>query len=160
MKSDELILLPSDRQYIERRLAEIDAEILALGPEFQAAFSQTSETWHDNAPFEVVRDKQSNLSAERQSLKDVLRNSTLKQPSNKKDTVDTGRIVTIKDLKKDKVKSYFLAGDWTAFAGKPHTNSEATIISRRSPIGNTILGLKTGDKFSFRGGDFLIEGIE
>ena len=59
----ELVLLDEDREYARRRIAELQKEIQELGPEFYEVFNQSSETWHDNAPFDALRDRQSLLDA-------------------------------------------------------------------------------------------------
>ena len=59
--SHDIYLLPIDRAYAEARITVLEKEIQDLGPDFNDAFTQSSETWHDNSPFEAVRDKQSML---------------------------------------------------------------------------------------------------
>lgn len=80
----ELLVLDEDKDWARRRIAEIEDEIMALGPEFYDAFNQTSETYHDNAPFEIVRDRQTLLAAERYKLKQILNNCAIKVPKTKK----------------------------------------------------------------------------
>jgi hypothetical protein len=46
----ELIILDEDKAYARARIAELEQQIQALGPEFYEVFNQSSETWHDNAP--------------------------------------------------------------------------------------------------------------
>ena len=60
----EVYLLPEDRVAAEERIAELEGLIQDLGEDFRDAFTQSSETWHDNSPFEAVRDKQSMYAAE------------------------------------------------------------------------------------------------
>ena len=60
----EVYLLPDDREYAEKRIRELEQMIQELGADFNDAFTQSSETWHDNSPFEAVRDKQSMYAAE------------------------------------------------------------------------------------------------
>lgn len=69
--------MPEDRESAERRILALEDEIQQLGPEFNDAFTQSSETWHDNAPFEAVRDRQSVLAAELHQLRTYIRQSTL-----------------------------------------------------------------------------------
>ncbi|PID33476.1 hypothetical protein CR969_00540 [Candidatus Saccharibacteria bacterium] len=158
-KNNKMFILSSDREYITERITEIEQQIDDLGPEFYEAFNQSSETWHDNAPFEAVRDKQSNLSAERQYLRQILHDSTSSRPRSTKDQVEAGKNVTVENLSKSIVKYYFIAGDWTAHAGKKQPDGDATIISRRSPLGSAMLGLKVGNKFEFNGNEFLIKDV-
>jgi len=53
--SRQLIILDEDKKWAEARIAALDEEIQALGPEFYDVFNQSSETWHDNAPFDALR---------------------------------------------------------------------------------------------------------
>lgn len=156
MKHD-LLILESDREYAKKRIAELDAQILALGPEFNDAFTQTSESWHDNAPFEVVRDKQTLLAAERHKLKEILNNSLPNVPKQKTDTVGIGSRVTVVENENGKTTSYFIAGDWTYRAGEKENG--AIIISRVSPIASIIMGKKVGDEVEFKN-KLIIQSIK
>lgn len=111
----ELVILDEDKAWARARIATLDAEIQALGPEFYDVFNQSSETWHDNAPFDALRDRQSVLDAERQQLRAVLRSSLPTLPKQRRGEVGIGSIVTLENGKK-----YFIAGDWTPFAGQIH----------------------------------------
>ena len=143
---DPLIILDEDKAWARARIAELEAAILALGPEFYDAFNQTSETWHDNAPFEIVRDRQSVLSAERQHLSGLLRRSQVSMPKQKKDQVGIGSVVTLRDTR-GQIKRFKIAGDWTPQAGE--ILNDAMIISRQAPIAQALLGKKMGDTTSF-----------
>lgn len=140
--------MDDDKEYARQRIAQLEAEIVALGPEFYNAFNATSETYHDNAPFEVVRDKQTLLSTELQNLKYILRNSLPSIPKQKKGTIGVGTTVTIRNLKTKELSTYLIAGDWTYRAG--HTENNSTIISKKSPLALLLLGKKPGDEFVHR----------
>lgn len=43
---DDVYLLPIDRQFAEARIVQLEQLIQDLGPDFNDAFSQSSETWH------------------------------------------------------------------------------------------------------------------
>lgn len=119
---------------------------MALGPEFRDAFTQTSETWHDNAPFEIVRDRQSVLSAERQHLVGLLRGSTVALPKQKRGVVGIGSVVTLRN-KKGQLQRFKIAGDWTPHAGK--IIDGVMIASRVAPIAQALLGEKRGTVTNF-----------
>lgn len=138
---DSLLILNEDKAWARARIAELEAEILALGPEFRDAFTQTSETWHDNAPFEIVRDRQSVLSAERQYLVGLLRRSAVSVPKQKRGVVGIGSIVTLQN-KKGQLQRFKIAGDWTPHAGK--IIDDVMTASRVAPIARTLLGKKVG----------------
>lgn len=134
----ELIILDEDKAYARQRIAELDTEIQGLGPEFYDVFNQSSETWHDNAPFDALRDRQSLLDAERQQLRQLLRAGTLTVPKPKKGIIGIGSRVTL-----DSGKRYFIAGDWTPRAGQVH--GDVFVVSAASPLGQALIGRRAGD---------------
>lgn len=133
----ELVILDDDRQYARRRVEELEKAIQDLGPEFYEVFNQSSETWHDNAPFDALRDRQSVLAAELQNLRTVLRNSAISVPKPKKNVVGIGSIVTLENGKR-----YFIAGDWTPYAGQERDG--ALVVSAGAPLARAMLGKKVG----------------
>lgn len=133
--TQELFILPEDKAYAVKRRHELEAEIKALGPEFNDVFTQSSETWHDNAPFEAVRDKQSVLAAELAHIKKVVHGSAVRVPKPKKGTVGYGSVVVLSNG-----KIYKLAGDWTPHAG--HIVNGVIVVSSKSPLGQSLLGKK------------------
>lgn len=135
---DDIYLLPIDRTFAEDRVAEIEQLIQDLGPDFNDAFSQSSETWHDNSPFEAVRDKQSMYAAELHQLRTLIHTSTLIPPKKKRGAAGIGDVVSLSSGKR-----YLLAGDWTHQAGQ-HTDS-IYWVSRHTPIATTLIGKRVGD---------------
>lgn len=136
--NEELVILNDDKAYARARIAELQQQIQDLGPEFYEVFNQSSETWHDNAPFDALRDRQSVLDAELQQLRGILRNSRLSVPKAKKGQVGIGSAVTL-----DSGVTYFIAGDWTPHAGQQKDG--AVVVSRKAPLGAQLLGKKPGD---------------
>lgn len=143
-----LHILDDDKAHAKARITELEQEIQAMGPAFYDVFNQSSETWHDNAPFEALRDKQSVLDAELQNLRSILRQASTSTPKPKKGIVGIGSRVNITNLTTSKQTTYDIAGDWTPRAG--HTVDGATIISSRSPIGSVLYGKKIGTTVSFK----------
>ena len=134
----ELLILDEDKAWARQRIAELDAEIQALGPEFYDVFNQSSETWHDNAPFDALRDRQSVLDAERHQLKAILRNSLPSVPKQPKGRVGIGARVSL-----DTGRKYFIAGDWTPYVGQ--MRDDAVVVSRNAPLAQELLSKKIGD---------------
>lgn len=159
MKESDLHILESDKDYARRRMDFLQKEIDALGPEFNDAFTQTSETWHDNAPFEIVRDRQAMLYAEHQELKGILQSSLPSTPKQSKHKVGIGAFVEATD-KNNTAQRYFVAGDWTPFAGKSLPGTRAIIVSREAPITKIFLGLAVGDTYTFNNKEYRITQIE
>lgn len=148
----DLIILDEDKNWARRRIAELDAEIQALGPEFYDVFNQSSETWHDNAPFDALRDRQSVLDAERHQLKAILRNSLPSVPGQPKGKIGTGSEVLLSTGKK-----FFIAGDWTPHAGQ--LRGDAVVVSRNAPLAQELLGKKIGEGVRIGKRMSVIEGI-
>lgn len=141
MAQQELYIVPEDKLWLENRIAELEKEIQDLGPDFYDVFNQSSETWHDNAPFDALRDKQAVMFAEYSKLKSVRQQAALVLPKKRKNLVNIGSSIIMNS------KSYYIAGDWTPRAGtKIH---EQIIISAQSPLGSEVLGKKVLDTTRF-----------
>ena len=136
--SHDIYLLPIDRAYAEARITVLEKEIQDLGPDFNDAFTQSSETWHDNSPFEAVRDKQSMYAAELHQLRTLIRNSTLVPPRRKRGVINIGDRVTL-----DNGKHYRLAGDWTHKAGQ---HRDGVIwVSAGAPLAQQLCGKRVDE---------------
>lgn len=144
--SQQLIILDEDKKWALARIAALDKEIQDLGPEFYDVFNQSSETWHDNAPFDALRDRQAVLDAERQELKRILRLALPAVPPQKPGRIGVGSTVRVVDQKGKSVR-YFIAGDWTARVGQLHKG--AIIMSMRAPLAHTLINKKSGDTVQF-----------
>jgi transcription elongation GreA/GreB family factor len=136
-------ILEEDKQLATERIAEIEREILNLGPAFHEALNQTSETWHDNAPFDALREKQAVLAAELQNLKEILSKASPSLPEPKDGKVNIGSRVKLHNPAKNSHHHYLLAGHWTFRLGEFIDNH--MIISCQSPLGASLLGKKIGD---------------
>ncbi len=148
----ELFVLPEDIAYAVERSAELEAEIRGLGVEFGVAFTESSETWHDNAPFEAVRDKQALLAAELATMRRVIAHSSLSVPKPKRGRVGYGSLVTL-----DNGKIYKIAGDWTPHAG--HRVEDVIVVSAKSPLGQALFGKRAGDSASINARHAIIQAI-
>ena len=139
----ELIILHEDKIWVRKRITELEKAIQELGPEFYDVFNQSSETWHDNAPFDALRDRQSVLDAELQQLKSVLRSGLLEVPKQKEGITGIGSRVTLEDEGGTR-SQYLVAGDWTPYAGQ--IKNGALVISAQAPLAQQLLGKKVGDQ--------------
>lgn len=151
---EELILLDEDRQWAISRVAELEREIQALGPEFHEVFNQSSETWHDNAPFDALRDRQSVLDAELQSLRRVLRSSQPSLPRQSRGVVGVGSLVQLGGKIK---RTYRIAGDWTPQAGSQKDG--IITVSRKTPIAAALVNKKEGDSVTIGNIEYIIRTI-
>ncbi len=136
-------ILEEDKTLARTRIAAIEREILNLGPAFHEALNQTSETWHDNAPFDALREKQAVLVAELQTLKETLSKSSPSVPTAQTDKVSIGSRVKLENKAKRSHHHYFLAGHWTFRLGE--FIDEHMVISCQSPLGASLLDKQVGE---------------
>lgn len=149
----ELVILDEDKEYIRQRIAELQQQIQDLGPEFYEVFNQSSETWHDNAPFDALRDRQSVLDAELQTLRRALRNSAVSVPKPPKGKADIGSTVRLSND-----RTYFIAGDYTPHAGQ--TRNGAVVISCQTPLGDQLIDKKVGDEMVMNQKQTTIQSVQ
>ena len=102
-------ILIEDALLVKARILEIEKHIFELGEEFNEAVNQSSETWHDNAPFDVVRDKQTLLSSERSKLIVVLNTYQIVKAPKAAKLCKVGTYVKLSHLD----KHLYIGGDWT-----------------------------------------------
>jgi transcription elongation GreA/GreB family factor len=134
--NNSFYILEEDRKLAQARIIELERQIQELGPEFHVVLNQSTETWHDNAPFDALREKQALLAAELQKLKEVLQKASLAPPHKQKGIVGIGSRITIK--LKGKIQKYLLTGHWSYRIGKEI--DKALVISCQSPLGQAVLG--------------------
>jgi transcription elongation GreA/GreB family factor len=137
-------VLDEDKQWARQRIAELEKAILELGPEFNVALTQSNETWHDNAPFDALRDTQALYVAEMQQLKEVLAKASITVPKPTRGRVGIGSIAALKDGTKH--SKFLLAGHWTYRVAEQHHG--ATVVSCVSPLGSVLLGAKVGQEIT------------
>lgn len=141
MEHGPFYILEEDRQLALKRIAELEQQILELGPEFHVVLTQSTETWHDNAPFDALREKQAVLAAELQTLKDILHKASVELPKPQKGIVSIGSRVAV--MLKGKIQQYVLTGHWSYRLGQEI--DKALVITCQSPLGRAILGKKLND---------------
>jgi transcription elongation GreA/GreB family factor len=142
IETQAFYVLEEDKQWARQRIAELEKAIQELGPEFNVALTQSNETWHDNAPFDALRDTQALYVAEMQHLKEVLAKAAIKVPKRIAGMINIGNVVTLK--RAGKHQRFLLAGHWTYRVAEEHDG--ATIVSCMSPLGSALLGAKVGDE--------------
>lgn len=152
-----LYVLKEDKDLALQRIIHLEQEITALGPEFNEVLNQSSETWHDNAPFDALRDRQAVLASELQQIKNVLRNTAPSIPNQVKSKIGIGARVTIYNKNLDKTESFLLAGDWTARSGE--VINGAKVISTKSPLAQVLIGKSAGEEAVFRHA-MLVQSID
>lgn len=143
-------ILPHDREYAVRRIQQIDQEIQAMGPDFYEALTQSSETYHDNAPFDALREQQGVLQAEQQTLKRVLAQAHPSIPKPHAKKVSIGHLMHLEDVANGEARHYAIAGHWSYRAGQATAGGEI-IISCVAPLAAAFIGRAIGSSVDFRG---------
>ncbi len=125
-------ILLEDYELLKNRLEEISQELKNLAPEFKEALNQSSETWHDNAPWEEAKFRERALFAEQDQLGRALRESEIVESGNQK------HIGSKHKLKYNgQERLIYLAGDFTMRLGQKIDGY--TIVTTNSPIAQKIL---------------------
>lgn len=157
IQQSQLYVLDEDKKWALQRIRQLDQEIVSLGPEFNEVLNQSSETWHNNAPFDALRDKQAALASELQQIKYVLNNTAPSIPSQVKSRIGIGARVTVYNKDLNKAELFFIAGDWTARSGE--VIDGAKVISAKAPLARALIGKTTGEEVAFKH-SMLIRSID
>lgn len=96
----------------------------------------------ENADYDAARTEQSKIEARINEINNILKYAKIIRNSDK-DTVEIGKVVTIKLLDTNMTKKFRLVGTLEA---NPMQNK----ISVDSPIGKSLIGLSKGDKTSYK----------
>jgi transcription elongation GreA/GreB family factor len=157
-ESPEFYILKKDKELAWQRINELEREIQALGPEFHMALTQSNETWHDNAPFDALREKQAVLAAELQMLKEYLAKASVSMPKAKPKRVSIGSYITLKTAKG--IQKFLLAGHWSYRTGA--VEDGAMVITCQSPLGKALLESEAGETITLptNNNQFQITAIE
>lgn len=144
----ELYILDEDKSAALKRIVELEKAIQDLGPEFYDVFNQSSETWHDNAPFDALREKQSVMDSELQGLKSIIKDAATRLPKQNKKIIGIGARVVVEDVDSNKTHTYYFAGNWTYRTGQKIDG--AIIMSTEAPLAKALMGKKIGDTAIFK----------
>jgi transcription elongation factor GreA len=95
----------------------------------------------ENAEYQEAREAQANIEERIQKLEQLLKNVEIVK-AHHTDAVDMGSIVHVQKVgEKEKIKYQIV--------GSEEANSKEGKISNRSPLGESMMGKKKGEKFSF-----------
>jgi transcription elongation GreA/GreB family factor len=141
-------ILEEDLLLLNKRIKDIEKQIFDLGKDFNEAVNQSSETWHDNAPFDVVRDKQTLLSVELKKLRTVRSEARLVYMKKASKVVVGSRV----ELVGTRTFKVMIGGDWV---GREIVDGY-TLVSSESPIAKSIMGKKLHDTVALAVGVSII----
>ncbi|MDQ5913589.1 MAG: hypothetical protein QG623_208 [Patescibacteria group bacterium] len=125
-------ILQEDYDLAKARSLQIKQELRNLAEEFKEVLGQSSETWHDNAPWDDAKSREKLLLIEQYDLQKILVEARIEK-------VDSKSLIG----KKHKVNYngrdvyIYLAGDFTMRTGQKI--DDHVIVSLDSPIAQTII---------------------
>lgn len=137
--NEKLYFLNEDLEALDAKIGEMRSKLEETLKEGGESTRQSSETWHDNFPFEEAQRQFSLLAGQLQKLVDIRKKAKLIDASASSDKVKIGSVVTIRDESSDELK-IFKIGSFLALSGE---NSK--IISYNSPLAQIIMGAKIGE---------------
>lgn len=116
------------------------------------AMSQSSETWHDNAPAEVLVCESRVLSDFAKRDFDVLNKLVVFEPPDFKDEISLGSVCTIEYLDDKKIINIFIVGISASIPEQIYRMlpKETVAVSIDSPIAKALIGESPGEKIYFR----------
>ncbi len=144
-------ILHEDFDLLIKRIKDLEKQMFDLGEDFNEAVNQSSETWHDNAPFDAVRDRQSILDYELTKLR-ATRKETVKVLCKESKKIAVGSKVMLSGPIELKI---MIGGNWI---GRGSVDGY-TLITCEAPIALRLLGKKVGDDVELPGGIGRIVGI-
>lgn len=131
-------ILIEDLVLLDARVRELQKALQDLGEEFGIAVNQSSETWHDNAPFDVARDKQSLIQQELLKLR-MVRRESLKYIAKRTKKVQIGSKVILRGVNEIKI---MIGGNWV---GRDELDGYK-LITCDAPVARLLLGKSLGDE--------------
>ncbi len=138
MKSQKTYyLLARDKSALESTYAELLREKVSISQEIQEVLNQGSETWHDNAPFEALVEREKKNNQVLETYATILNNHEVVAPVDA-DRVSIGHTVSIQTH--NGVEDFHVVGDWHWPDHYIHR-----VITPTSPIGTSLLGTPQGD---------------
>ena len=125
-------ILKEDYELVVKRIRELEMNLRDLANVFRQTLTESSETWHDNSPWENAKAEEAVYLSELENLTNVLKTHKV--------VVDTNDSLIGKNYKinfnGNDVK-VFLAGDFSMRSGQ--RINDHIIVTKDSPIGKRII---------------------
>lgn len=142
-----MILLEEDVEILRQKRQELYQRYTEAAKASGEACTQSSETFHDNFPYEqAMRDMQM-YNDQVQEINEMLHEAQIVPgPDPTRDEVQVGSIVHILDLDTDEYSFVKVAGYVNLAEDTPGTSWECPIrVSYHSPCGKALMGLRRDD---------------
>jgi hypothetical protein len=125
-------ILQEDYDLAKARLAQIKQDLRDLAEEFNIVLNQSSETWHDNAPWDDAKGRERVLLVEQENLQKILIEARVEEVTTKSLIGNKHKV----NFNGSEVKIY-LAGNFTMRMGQKVDGY--TIVSLESPVAQSLL---------------------
>lgn len=132
------LFLEKDFEDLCVKINELNKKLAEIGQEIGESCRQSSETYHDNFPFEEGRRQQNMVSERMNELVAIKNQSRIVSPDLSSNVVSIGKVVVIKDKNAEETETYKL-GSYMIF------NRLHGYISYASPLAKIIAGAKSGE---------------
>jgi dephospho-CoA kinase/transcription elongation GreA/GreB family factor len=138
LTEQELLLLPVDALTLNERLVELYSRNETLSAVIQEAIEQSSETTHDNAPYDVAKDEKVINDSMIHGLESIRSRSKVFLPDTESEVVGVGKIAILECDGEQKIIE--IAGDW-----HDRHNEDNLVLNRRAPLAELLIGLTQSD---------------
>jgi transcription elongation GreA/GreB family factor len=142
------LFLQKDFEALKAKAKQLEKESEKLGKKIRETTTESSESWHDNAPFDTVMQELGMLKKQLEEIGKLIRKAKIVQPSEDNNKVGIGNIVKVIDG--ESKERWYQIGSYRIMAVKTQKgrNSEKNplIISYTSPIGQKLLNKKQGEE--------------
>ena len=144
------LLFIHEKAFLEAKLAALETELANLGVELGEAMNQSSETWHDNYPAQVVEEKSDWVTSQIAEYRKLLLGRQVNYPKSDK-KVAAGLI----DKLSGSSEQLFEIGHVLVDAAS-QLEPKAKLITIEAPIAATLLEKSIGDEIVLSSGAYTI----
>ncbi len=135
--------LPHEYLALQNELEEIETHMKSLSDLNHSAMNESSETFHDNAPAEALRDESIVYSSRNRSLLSILEKiQIIDYPSEELNFITIGSLVSLQFENGD-TEQFYIAG---VVNYSKINDPEVTLCSYKSPVGKLLVGRNVGNK--------------
>lgn len=154
IESKRIPVLPFEVDIAKRALNRHIKHQDELGQLLNEAMSQSSETWHDNAPADAISNDSRNLAeAASAAIRIINESDVYSYEARPEDGVTLGSFVSARYHNKDEQSFFYITGATRELGERqdflPQVD-DLGIITAHSPIGRALLGVKEGGSVDFK----------
>ncbi len=129
-----------DYEKLQKKIRETEDKLDEVSKQIGEACQQSSETYHDNFPFEEAVRQQGLWSRKLRDLIDLQRDVEIVHPTADPAEVAIGSSVTVEDMTTGRQETYTIGSH-----GVAGYSDEPNVISYDSPLGDCLMGAQKGN---------------